>query len=73
MKAIHLNEILISIQTITIPLSKYQLFIFSLILDVQIEKIGLSSIQMIYLSAMVVTWDIMMAQINQYQVEKYIR
>ncbi|PQQ23114.1 hypothetical protein C6H66_20750 [Photorhabdus hindustanensis] len=48
MKAINLNELLISIQTITTPLSKYQLFIFSLILDVQIEKIGQSSIQMIY-------------------------
>ncbi|MER2471552.1 hypothetical protein ABR965_04065, partial [Photorhabdus laumondii] len=48
MKAIHFNEFLTFIRIIIIPLSKYRLFIFPLILDVQIEKIGLSSIQIIY-------------------------
>ncbi|MBS9439014.1 hypothetical protein EAE91_18305, partial [Photorhabdus noenieputensis] len=39
MKVIHFNEFLTCIRIITIPLSKYLLFIFPLILDVQIAKI----------------------------------
>ncbi|WP_235592686.1 hypothetical protein, partial [Photorhabdus laumondii] len=48
MKAIHFNQFLTCIRIMIIPLSKYRLFIFPLILDVQIAKIGLSSIQIIY-------------------------
>uniref|UniRef100_UPI001F3C457D hypothetical protein n=1 Tax=Photorhabdus laumondii TaxID=2218628 RepID=UPI001F3C457D len=39
MKAIHLNQFLTCIRIMIIPLSKYRLLIFPLILDVQIEKI----------------------------------